>query len=245
MSVPKTIAFIGASGGCGLSALRHALADNNTCIALCRTPSKLEAIFPQSSYPNLVIKQGNAHDLASTKPILVNPNNPSRFVDDIVLTIGSPLNLSKMSIEDPDVCKRAMSTLLAALAELRGQGIQGSPHISVISTTGISKHQRDVPLLMMPMYHILLKSTHEDKAVMEEQLQKSPEKWTLVRPSFLTDGESDKRIRVGVEDLVKGLESKAVGYVISREDVGRWMYQELVKGDGDVRYMHKAVSITY
>lgn len=55
----KTVAFFGASTGIGLSALKHTLAAGHNCIALCRTPSKLSAIFPPG-VPNLKIVEGNA-----------------------------------------------------------------------------------------------------------------------------------------------------------------------------------------
>ena len=61
----KTGAFFGASSGVGLSALKHILAAGHQCIALCRTPSKLTAVFQIDTTPNLKAVQGNAHDIAS------------------------------------------------------------------------------------------------------------------------------------------------------------------------------------
>jgi putative NADH-flavin reductase len=244
MSSTKAIAFFGASGGCGLAALKHSLAAGHTCIALCRTPSKMTDILPTEKYPNLIVKEGNAHNLAAVSNCVVNPSDPTRLVDTIVSSIGSPLDLSTMTIPDPDVCKKGMATLLEALGNLRKKGATGKPRLVVISTTGISNFTRDVPVLFLPMYHIMLKMPHADKKIMEERILASDEDWTLIRPSFLVDGESDKTIRVGVEDLKTGRETKAVGYTISREDVGKWMFENVIKGD-EGKYSHKAVSITY
>lgn len=67
-----------------------------------------------------------------------------------------------------------------------------------------------------------------------------------MRPSLLVDSEKNKNkeIKVGVEDPKGGMESKAVGYTISREDVGRWMFENLVR-DGGESYVRKAVMITW
>ncbi|CAM1509843.1 Fc.00g001780.m01.CDS01 [Cosmosporella sp. VM-42] len=244
MSSTKTIAYLGASGGCGLQSLKRAVAANHTCIALCRTPSKMDVNFP-SKPANLIVKPGNAHDIDAVAACLTVPGNPTQLVDAISFTIGGAFNFSKMSIDDPDVCKKGMAVLLEALNKLRREGAQGQPLLVVISTTGISEHAKDVPLLFRPMYSFMLKMPHEDKKVMEKTLVASPERWVMVRPSFLCDGEKpERKIRVGVEDPAKGVERSEVGYVISREDVGRWMFEELLNKDAR-DYEGKAVSITW
>lgn len=242
----KTIAFFGASAGCGLAALRLAVDAGHTCIALCRTPSKLEAEFPKNP-ANLIIKQGNAHSVADVSACLVKPTNPSELVDIVHFSIGGVLDLKTMTIPDPDVCKNGIKVLLDALKELRASGsAAGRPAVFIISTTGISKFGRDVPIAFLPMYHYMLKMPHADKKVMEELVAASGERFTLVRPSFLTDGEQTKnKIRVGIEDVTKGWEKKAIGYTISRGDVGKWMYEQLyLKADKNV-YEGKAVTISY
>lgn len=242
----KTIAFFGASGGCGLAALKLAVNAGHTCIALCRTPSKLEAEFPQSP-ANLIIKQGNAHSVGDVSACLTKPSSPSELVDIIHFSIGGVLDLKTMTIADPDVCKNGIKAVLDALKDLRASGAAtGRPALLVISTTGISKFGRDVPIAFLPMYHYMLKMPHADKKVMEDVVAASGERFTLVRPSFLTDGEqTNNKIRVGVEDLSKGWEKKAIGYTISRGDVGKWMYEQLyLKADENV-YEGKAVTISY
>jgi nucleoside-diphosphate-sugar epimerase len=238
----KTIAFFGASGGCGLSALKHSLAAGHTCIALCRTPAKLEAVFKNT--PNLVVKQGNAHSEADVAACLTVPGDGARLVDLVCFSIGSPFHMSKMKTDDPDVCKKGMAALLSALGNLREGGAQGRPRILAISTVGISKCGRDVPVATLPIM-AMLKVPHEDKKVMEEAILASAEEWVIVRPQLLKDGESNKRIKVGIEDPVKGIESKdGVGYAISREDTGRWMAENLILTPGD-QYLRKMVTITY
>lgn len=253
----QTITFLGASTGCGLFALKHALAAGHTCIALCRTPSKLDVHFPTRP-ANLIVRAGNAHNLDDVAASLVVPptlttdiSSAPRLVDSVYFTIGGLFNPAKFTIDDPDVCKRGISVLYQALAQIRSSspGTRGRPLIVVGSTTGISRHRRDVPVLFLPMYHILLPVPHADKKVMEQTVVDGPERFVIVRPSFLVDGENAKRkIRVGVEDPVKGVEEYEIGYTISREDVGRWVFEKLLNGEQDGKpnqYEGKAVAISW
>ena len=69
--------------------------------------------------------------------------------------------------------------------------------------------------------------------------------FVILRPSFLTDGKrmGTAKVRVGVESAEAA--KPAVGYTISREDVGGWMFDEIVSGDGEEKFAGKMVSITY
>ncbi|KAK3180263.1 hypothetical protein K4F52_008349 [Lecanicillium sp. MT-2017a] len=240
-----TIAFFGASAGCGLSALKRAVEDGHTCIAMCRKPEKMDAHFP-SKPSNLIVKAGNAHDADSVAACLVNPHDSSSMVDMVHFSIGGAFNMKTWKIDDPDVCKKGTDTLLTSIEQLRSRGVTGRPLLVVVSTTGISKYGRDVPLLYTPLYHFMLKMPHADKLVMEERLVSGGERYILVRPSLLVDGtKPDTQIRVGVEDPAKGIEVKEVGYNISREDVGRWNYKNILSQEGQNKFEGKAISITW
>jgi len=246
----KTILFLGATGGVCLSALRRAISAKHTCIALVRTPSKLLGLLPAPhAPPNLHIIQGNAHDIPSLVRALTSPSNRSRLVDTIISSIGGAFSFSSFSIDDPHVCETGINALVAALKQARENGVAGSPKIVVVSTTGVSEAGvRDVPLLMAPLYHVLLKDPHKDKAALERGVIASGERWTIVRPSLLTDGgENPGGVRVGVEDPVgRTVESKAVGYTVSREDVGKWIFENLVEeGEKGGRWDGKAVTVSY
>ena len=238
----KTVAFLGASTGVGLSVLKHTLPAGHRCIALCRTPSKLTAIFPHETTPNLQVVQGNAHDIAAVSKCLVAETG--KLVDEIVFTIGGKFILSKMAIDDMEVCRNGMTAILEALAQLRRDNITGNPHIIACSTTGISPFGRDIPIAMIPLYHVMLKVPHEDKKAMEEHLVESGEAYTIMRPSLLVNGETSKVIRVGIEDPKTGRESEAIGYTISREDTGKWIANSLVLRL-DRRYVNKIAMVTY
>ena len=238
----KTVAFLGASTGVGLSSLKHTLAAGHRCIALCRTPSKLTAIFPPETNPNLQVVQGNAHDIAAVSKCLVAEKG--KLVDAIVSTIGGKFIVSRMTIDDKEVCRKGMTTILETLAQLRSGGATGKPHIILGSTTGISRLGRDIPLAMILMYHYMLKDPHKDKQIMEDRLVESDEIYTIIRASLLVNGETSKKIRVGIEDPKTGRESEAIGYTISREDTGKWVADNLLlKLDG--KYVNKIVMVTY
>ncbi|EJD44574.1 hypothetical protein AURDEDRAFT_166359 [Auricularia subglabra TFB-10046 SS5] len=231
--MPKTLFFLGASTGCGLAALKLAVAAGHTCVALLRVPSKLDAVFPARP-GNLVLKAGNAHDVAAVASCLTVPGNPGQLVDAVYFSIGGKLDMSKMGLDDPDVCRKGMATLLEALGQLRAHGAQGRPLIVPTSSTGISDHGRDVPLLFIPMYKLLLAQPHKDKKAMEDLVIKSGERFVVLRPSFFVEGDKpESAIRVGIEDPKNGVEKLAVGYTISREAVGGWVYKHILNGDAN------------
>lgn len=241
----KTIAFFGASGGTGLSALRHSVKAGHQCIALCRYPAKLTSIFPPSTTPNLRVVEGNAKNPSDVAKCLLKAGGGSSLVDEILFTVGGKPILHKMTLDDPAVCRTAMACVLQTVADLRAtSGATGRPHIIACSTTGLSKYGRDYPIALYPIYGWMLKVAHADKEVMEDSLRNSGETYTVVRPSLLTNGETDKPIRVGVEDFQEGRLSEAVGYTISREDTGKWIAQRLLL-QKDANYLNKAVMITY
>lgn len=135
-----------------------------------------------------------------------------------------------------------MKTLLQALRELN---LEQKPFMAIISTTGISEGREDVPLLMRPLYHWILAIPHADKKVVDQLVMEAATEgktisgYALVRPSLLVDGKSKgmEKIKIGSE------ENPAVGYVIYRDDVGLWMFEELMKGDAS-RWNGKKPSIT-
>lgn len=79
---------------------------------------------------------------------------------------------------------------------------------------------------------------------MEDRLVESGETYTIIRASLLVNGETSKKIRVGIEDPKTGRESEAIGYTISREDTGKWVADNLVL-QLDGKYVNKIVMVTY
>lgn len=145
------------------------------------------------------------------------------------------------------------------------------PTLVVISTTGISDSGRDVPLAMLPLYHWLLPIPHKDKKMVEKLLVEevkgggadasSPssssyssssssaaiENFVAVRPSLLTNGRAVGfgAIRAGIDSKGK-LDNDAIGYTISRADVGGWIFEGLVEDKAGKKstYLNQFVAIT-
>jgi hypothetical protein len=109
---------------------------------------------------------------------------------------------------------------------------------------------------MRPLYRLLLAEPHRDKRAMEVAVVEaalaadSPlAGFVVVRPSFLLDGKGKgvDKVRVGWErhaaDEREAGPGPAVGYTISRADVGGWIFEELVKANA-AEWDGRCVSLT-
>lgn len=249
----RTIAFLGATGGCAGTCLVAALKEGYTCRALARTPFKLNTSLASQglssfSLANLEIIPGNAKDINSIKSLLQTPTGD--IVDTIVFGVGAApklrFHIMPVTLDDIEVCRTAMATLLSALDELKAAT---KPRLLVISTTGITKGPRDVPLLYVPLYHWFLHIPHVDKRVMEELVcaqrqkiaaERTVGEFVIVRPTLLMDGSG-----VGVAKIRYGLESNpALGWTIDRKDVGNWLFEKAVQPADLGEFKDEAVSLT-
>ena len=146
-----------------------------------------------------------------------------------------------------------MSIILASVKDLfanpRYQQ-QQRPLVTAVSTTGMSA-KRDIPIAMIPLYHWLLPIPHADKKVMEESVEKAKAEgvirdFVIVKASLLTDGKKlglDK-VRVGWEGGEADGKGPAVGYTVSREDVGGFIFEEVIH-KSKAEYFGKKVTVTY
>lgn len=254
-STGPLLSFIGATGGCTLAALTLALQAGYECNALARTPSKLEDLLLKKGVPQMTldsqlhITRGDVRDTATVKQALTLVGRP---VDTVISGIGAT-SLSELSSSSLDLCATAIRNILTALTELKNEGkLPTKPLLVALSTTGIteSRTPRDLPILMMPMYKLMLGNPHRDKLEMErviaEHLEQDEAKvailgFVLPRPSLLTNGASkgEAQIRVGLED------HPAVGYTISRDDVGLWVFANLIKGRDIQKYLNHKPTLTH
>lgn len=100
----------------------------------------------------------------------------------------------------------------------------------------------------------MLTVPHADKKVMEEEIEKAKDEgvireYVIMKPSLLMGEQrlGREKIRVGWEGKGKGGEEvfkPAVGYTISREDVGGFIFEEIIAKANEEHY-GKKVSITY
>lgn len=97
----------------------------------------------------------------------------------------------------------------------------------------------------------MLGTAHEDKRLMEKFIEDakaegSTRDFVIVRASLLTDGKREglAKIRVGWEGGEEDGKGPAVGYTISREDVGGFVFDEVVN-DQKGKYHGKKLTVTY
>ncbi|KAI1636301.1 hypothetical protein F4809DRAFT_394308 [Biscogniauxia mediterranea] len=198
-------------------------------------------------------------------------------VDAVFTSIGSvPVPSRLFALADPHVCERGAEVLLGVLRDIAtstsasasasasggggGNGGKKAPLVVAVSSAGVSRFGRDFPLLAAPVYKSLLRGPHADKRAMEQRIAAEDGlRYVIVRPSWLVDGdeekekEKEKEVRVGVEDWEKGVLRRELGWTISREAVGRWVWERVLRGVGDVggkeeeeeEFEGKIVSLTW
>ncbi|CCC11408.1 hypothetical protein SMACR_02066 [Sordaria macrospora] len=263
----KSILFISATGGIALSTLKRCLAASSraslTITVLARFPTRLQGLLSPTELasPSLRIIEGNAHSTSDIIPVLTHPSNPTSLVDIIVTGIGAKPDMKNLTVDDPSVCEKGAKALMEALGKVQStpgsSSGQEKPYIIAISAAGASTLHREYPLALYPVHALLLKAAIKDKRAMERVLIDNSDKlldgkWTVIRPSMLTNKPEIglEKVRVATEDLRKNqLEGeKVVGYTISREDVGKWIFERLAVGGGDEgvrKYLGRAVVLSY
>ncbi|KAL1984636.1 hypothetical protein VTN96DRAFT_8858 [Rasamsonia emersonii] len=235
---PKTIAFLGATGGCTNACLAHTLKAGYHAIALARTPSKLTSLLLQQDgiteeilASQLRIVRGDAMDVASIKKtiLLSGSNEGGSLVDIIVSGIGGTPSLNMdmrkclfvptVKLDNPHITEKTASALVSALQEIYSERKlnnhdQDKPVLACISTTGLTDDNEppDVPFLMRAMYHTLLAEPHKDKRKMEAVIDANRDLFAgtvIVRPTLLTgDGKSTAGKKKGRQKLRVGTARK-------------------------------------
>ncbi|KAM0322014.1 hypothetical protein ACHAQA_009756 [Verticillium albo-atrum] len=218
-SKQKTIAFIGAAGVTLSRIIALSLKAGHRAVALARTPSKLlttlESTFqiPTSVLDaNLTTIQGSARDLAALKDLL--RHDPDFIITGLTSTGDFHFNpLRPVTMKDPTLIGDSATLVLRALYELKAEGALASAPLFVpISSTGIAT-QRDLPLIMGPLYKWLLPEAVSDTKVME----------TVIAEDVL-GGKSP----LGGYVFEQG-PGPAIGYTISRADLAEWIFEEVVQ----------------
>ncbi|KAF5860473.1 hypothetical protein ETB97_001483 [Aspergillus alliaceus] len=228
------VAFFGATGGCVLACLVRALKAGIRCSALVRDPAKLHDLLRQRGLSETItaeklsVVKGDVTDISAVQQTLRYNGQP---VNMIVSGVGGRLiftNPLRPRLDNPTICQDAVRTILAAC-----RGLERKPVLVAISSVGLTDKKRDAPIAMVPLNYWALRDPHADKKVMEEIIfeeMKKPEAerairdYALVRPSWFINGEG-----IGLGGIRDGTEEcPAIGYTISRNDVGLWIYENLV-----------------
>lgn len=250
----KSLAFFGSTGGCALAALDNSLRAGYCVSALVRSAQKLKDMLSKTTpTANLRIVEGDALQVDDAKRVLVDEKT-GLFVDTIIYGLGTrPEGNNPLTFKftQPTFCEDTMKVIVTALEELK---LSVPPFICAISTTGVAG-ENDVPLMSRPFYHYALDVPHKDKGRMEEVTIDAKSRgifrdYILIRPSLLTDGKASYgKIKVGYEGSAKSavqgvltlaeggcgwrtVDGPAIGYVISRKDVGAFIFEEAVYHSG-------------
>jgi hypothetical protein len=255
-SINPTVAFFGATGLCTNTCLVHTLQAGHSATALARTPSKLktqllnQGLSEDTLSRQLVIIQGDALDVAATKRTLTAGGG---LVTKIVSGLGGvakptfslwrPLQI--FTLDNPTICATATQTLFNALQEIYEEQpalTANKPLVTFISSTGVTTGPTDVPFWLRFLYHQVLTIPHRDKKNMEvlyrKNMSESDSSKRLfrniigIRPTLLTGGASVND-GIGLDKIRAGREQRpAVGYSIRKADVGHWIFENVIKNDG-------------
>lgn len=202
-----------------------------------------------------MLVEGNAKDpVAVTKALL------GRSI--IVSSVGGAPKLLpnpfRPTLDDPVICETAMKTIISCLQEIqKSAGAEYKvPLVAAVSTIGLDPKTPDLPWALIPLYKGLLHIPHQDKRGMEDALVAAPPgllEYVIARAGLLTDGKAvgEKGVKAGYLGRVKkgdgrwgDVEGIVAGYSISREDIGGFLFEEVVKREGG-EWKGKKVSLVY
>jgi hypothetical protein len=204
---------------------------------------------------HLTIVQGN---IKSSDDIMKTLTVTGHLPDKILFGVGgSPIfqfNIfAPLTLDDPHICEEGMKNIIAALRHCQDDGIphghSGSkPQIIAISTISMS-NIRDMPYLYYPLEYWFLNIPRADKLALERVVCESAAEensiisdFAFVRPPLLTDGPAlgPAKVQAGwvwpdhlrKERVAQGLREAgpAIGWMITKADVGRWIFENLVAG---------------
>lgn len=206
---------------------------------------------------HLVIVQGNIKSVEDVKRTLTISG---RLPDRILFAVGgSPILqfslFAPINLDDPHICEEGMKTLITAvrscIAENIPLGPLGTrPVLLTISTISMSS-RRDLPYLYYPLEYWLVNIPRKDKKALEDTIWSTVLKddspfggFAMVRPPLLSDGPAlgPEKVRAGWVWPDQQREAKtahgekeagpAIGWSIAKADVGRWIFDNLVMGNG-------------
>ncbi|KAF3395779.1 hypothetical protein F1880_006775 [Penicillium rolfsii] len=228
----------------------------------------------------LRIIQGDARDTETVMETLIvsSSEHTTTLVSHVISGIGGtgevvltkplpcariPIRIPTMphiTISNPHITEETTGALLSALRRIADERFACfedyaavAPRVTIISTTGIKKEVKDVPVLFKPLY-ATLDMPHRDKIQMERLLAAEQEReksllcggLVIVRPSLLvgdyTIAEAGVDSRYG--RLRVGTDRKPeVGYTVRRALIGEWIYREVVEGGGE-KWVGEGVILT-
>src|SRR5690606_7069992 len=190
------IGIIGAAGGIGMHLVKQALADGHQVTGLVRSPEKLTV-----THPNLTVIKGSAENADDIAKLVAG--------QDVICDCLGTKNVTKPQ------------TMFSTSAENIAKAIK--PEQLLIALTGLGAGDSKghcswvYDNIFLP---VVLKRQYDDKNRQEEIIKKKIERWIIVRPGFLTNGEHTGKYRAITEFTGKH------GTRISREDVADFVLSQ-------------------
>jgi len=202
------LVIFGATGGTGRHLVNQALSVGHSVTVLVRNPATFLLQHEQ-----LTVMQGDVRDLAKVETIVMG--------QDAVLSALGTNQRGPVSL-----CTDGIHNILTAMGHTQVR------RLIVVSAYGATEsHHRNLYNLLL---WASLKEKMVDKEWMENMVMLSTVDWTLVRPSFLTNGPLTQQYRSSSH-----LRMHVTSH-ISRADVAAFMLQNITNAAS----MRKAIAIT-
>jgi len=207
------ITVIGASAGVGLEVVRLALQKGHDVTSLSRSVSSL----PNHAKLNKV--QGSS----------TNGADVSRSVEGaeaVLVTLGTG-NSTKATTLYSDSARVLLEVLQKAAS---------APPLIVLTGFGAGDSWNYNSPIIKALFSLLLRAVYANKSEMERLISAGYQRWEMVRPGRLTNGDMTGNYRV-LDTLVKGMKVRA----ISRADVAHFMVSQAE----NPTYLRKYPALTY
>jgi hypothetical protein len=211
------------------------------------------------------MSSGDAKDPDNIANILIHPANPDRLVDIIFFGVGAyvvpQLSLTQplvLPAADANITQDCMRALFSAIENMPATTATVKPLLVVISATAGKDVWSSVPWawICAPLYTWLLRAPQVDKLAMEGIVMgdegRHVRDYVVIRPAILTDGAECgvEKVRAGwtwAMEADMGVEREeapgpVVGWAIGRKDVGKWVYEKVVRTGGK-GFEEKCVSL--
>src|SRR3989441_8739003 len=199
------LVVLGATGRTGRLVVEQALAAGHTVVALVRSPEKLT-----TGNPNLRVLTGEATDTSDLSRALEG-------ADAVISTLGGKGSV----IEDSSQ---------AIVAAARAAGVS---RVVVLSSWVVEQDRLDAVSRLLT--GIAMGPVIKDKNAGEQILRRSDLEWTIVYPSFLTDGPANGSVAVVPQGAKRRMSER-----ISRADVAAW----LVQAAASLQQIRRSIGIT-
>ena len=192
------VLILGATGGTGQHALKHALAQGHDVTILVRRPETVPA-----DARGVRVAVGDVRDSGAVAGAV-------RGQDAVVSALGVG-----RSFKPEGLIAAATPVILKAMADA------GVKRLVFTSAYGVGDTWQDVPTIPRVVMKILLRGVYADKLAGDQAVRASALDWTLVHPTTLTDKPGSGKYRVGERLTLSGLPT------VSRADVGAFLVSQV------------------